>query len=113
MAEVARSAASWLTSADSESTPFEQVLGHRPELLQSYREFYGALWDRRLLPTSILKLTRLRLAQPHGCDAELWDSSGELGCQRRADRRTLGRTNSNAFSPVEQVSLGHAELILW
>ncbi|MBI1814228.1 MAG: carboxymuconolactone decarboxylase family protein [Deltaproteobacteria bacterium] len=61
---------SWLRSATEVPTPFEGVLGLRPELLSLYRDLYGKLWADPLVPPALLELCRLRIASWHDCEAE-------------------------------------------
>jgi|MudIll2142460700_1097286.scaffolds.fasta_scaffold204032_1 alkylhydroperoxidase family enzyme len=61
---------SWLRVATDKPSPFEGVLGLRPELLKLYRSFYGQLWDGEMVPPNLLELCRLRIALIHGCEAE-------------------------------------------
>ena len=55
---------SWLATQDDSATAggLERVLGLRPDLLERYRAFYGALWDEGVLPARLLELCRLRIA---------------------------------------------------
>jgi alkylhydroperoxidase family enzyme len=57
---------SWLAERAEGDTPFEQVLGLRPELLERYRVFYGELLANDLLDRELLNLVQLRVAQLHG-----------------------------------------------
>lgn len=63
---------SWLATHSDSATAsrFERVLGLRPELLEGYRAFYGALWDEEVLPPRLLELCRLRIAGLNRCEAE-------------------------------------------
>ena len=62
---------SWLRNTAAGDTPLERVLAHRPNLHDSYRNFYEIFWQQELLPARILELCRLRIAQLHDCRAEL------------------------------------------
>ena len=63
---------SWLAGHDdlANAGGLERVLGLRPDLLEHYRAFYGALWDEAVLPTRLLELCRLRIAGLNRCEAE-------------------------------------------
>jgi alkylhydroperoxidase family enzyme len=63
---------SWLAGHDDlpNAGGLERVLGLRPDLLEHYRAFYGALWDEAVLPSRLLELCRLRIAGLNRCEAE-------------------------------------------
>jgi hypothetical protein len=63
---------SWLAADDDSAitSGFERVLGLRPDLLERYRAFYGALWDEAVLPDRLLELCRLCIAGLNRCEAE-------------------------------------------
>ena len=100
---------SWIESANA-GTPWEAVLGQRPELLARYRDFYRTLWDDALVSRRVLELCRLRIASIHGCnqewvirDAEVTLNDVELGALEQGD--------FSAFSPEQQAALAVAEQI--
>jgi hypothetical protein len=70
---------SWLADRAPGSTPFEQTLGLRPELLELYRAFYAELWSSGLVDPALLEVCRLRVAQLHR-------ANGELGVRYEAAR---------------------------
>jgi hypothetical protein len=101
---------SWL-HPPSGATPFEAVLGLRPELLQLHRELYRRLWSDELVPPTLLEIGRLRIAQLHDCRAELAirHARAEVGEARVA---ALAHWSTAAcFSPVEQAVLRIADKV--
>ena len=72
---------SWLATHDDSATAggLERVLGLRPDLLERYRAFYGALWDEGVLPARLLELCRLRIAGLDRCEAESAIAHGDSG----------------------------------
>ena len=72
---------SWLATQDDSATAggLERVLGLRPDLLERYRAFYGALWDEGVLPARLLELCRLRIAGLDRCEAESAITHGDSG----------------------------------
>lgn len=95
------------------SSPYEGVLGLRPELLRLYRAFYGALWEDRLLPPRLLELCRLRIAMLHDCEAEFAIRQSESGVGRN-DIDDLARWETSArFDAGEHAALALAEKIPW
>lgn len=104
---------SWLTPVDAQATPFEAVLGLRPELLELYRAFYGQLWDTAAAPPRLLELCRLRIAALHGCDAEAairQPAASVTGEQVAALDRW---PDAPCFSEVERAALAVAEKMPW
>jgi alkylhydroperoxidase family enzyme len=103
----------WLNTPDGNYSDFEAVLANRPELLELYRRYYGALWDEQLVPADILELARLRIAQLHESAAELairHEAAGLSDAQR--DAIASWRT-SPLFTPAQRAALEYAEMIPW
>lgn len=103
----------WLTAVPDAPSPFESVLGHRPELLALYKEFYGRLWDEALLPAALLELCRLRIAALHGCEAEraVRHAQADLSAARLAALDEW--TEADLFTPAERAALTIAEKLVW
>ncbi len=103
----------WLPSADPARPPFEAWLSHRPELRDLYKRFYGAIWDEELLPRNLVELCRIRIAQIHGCAAELAvrDSASAVTAVQVAELDDWG--HATHFSPVERAVLTIAEKMPW
>jgi hypothetical protein len=83
---------SWL-AADNDSaitSGFERVLSLRPDLLERYRAFYGALWDEAVLPDRLLELCRLCIAGLNRCEAESAIAHASSGVTV-AERASLAR----------------------
>lgn len=102
-----------LVTPTGEGTPFEQILGHRPDLLDAYRDFYGTLWDAHVLPESLLELLRLRIAQQHDCASELAirQEGSDVDDAKLAELERW--QESDAFSPLERAALTYADQIPW
>jgi hypothetical protein len=100
---------SWITETAA-ATPFEAILGQRPELLQRYRSFYGTFWEDGLVPRRTLELCRLRIAAIHDC-AQEWVIRDADVALTDADLDALQRGESATFSDDEQVALTLAEQI--
>lgn len=98
---------SWLGTSHG-ATPFEDVLGLRPELLEGYRRFYGALWDQRRVAPRLLEIARLRVAWVHGCAAEAAISHRESEVTI-AEREALARGQVASFHGLEATVLEVAE----
>jgi alkylhydroperoxidase family enzyme len=98
---------SWLGSVAA-PTPFEAVLGHRPELRARYRAFYTTLFDPSRVPRRVLELCRLRVAAIHDCAAEwrIRDARVPLTDDELAD---LARAAFSRFDGVERAALEIAE----
>jgi len=102
----------WLPPAD-DGASFEALLRHRPELAALYKQFYGTFWDDALLPRALLELCRLRIAQVHGCDAELAidDEQAALSPERR---QALERwQDADCYAEDERAALVLAEKMPW
>ncbi len=99
----------WLNTDAAGSSEFERVLGLRPELLERYRRFYGALWEGDLLPLRLLELARLRIAAIHDCAAEFAIEPSRSGVSQE-ERDALRRGEFTVFEdPLEQCVLRLAE----
>ena len=92
------------------SSPFEAVLGERPELLERYRAFYLGLWHDGLVSHRILELCRLRIAFVHGAaqEAAMLDASVALSSTEMA---SLERGDFSRFDKVERAALELCELL--
>jgi hypothetical protein len=99
----------WLRELDA-PTGFEAVLGHRPELLARFRDFYAAIWSQGLVPRRVLEVCRLRIAAIHDCEAEwnIRDATVDLDAAALAALRS-GRFEG--FDADEQAALAVAELM--
>lgn len=101
----------WLAQVDHADSPLEGYFGWRPELLDHFKAFYGALWDEELLEPQLLELLRLRIAQIHGCEAELavrFDGAGLS--DDKLDALSHWR-NSDIFDDKDRALLAYAEQI--
>lgn len=98
---------------DPVTTPFEDLLGARPELLRLYRAFYGTLWDRALAPPALLELCRLRIAMLHDCEAELVVRQPGAGVTEAQIAALAGWQTSDRFSAAERAALTLAEKMPW
>lgn len=100
---------SWIDETDA-PTPYEAVLGQRPELLARYRAFYQTFWDDGLVPRRILELCRLRIAAIHDCAQERVIRDADV-ILSEAEAAALERGELAGFSPAERAALGIAEQI--
>jgi len=103
----------WLRSASDTPTPFEGVLGLRPELLAAYRDFYGRLWDDRLVAPRLLELCRLRVALLHDCQAELAVRHETAGVAAEEVAALEQWQRNDCFTPVERAALAIADKMPW
>jgi alkylhydroperoxidase family enzyme len=107
---------SWISSTDA-ATPWEAVLGVRPELLSRYRAFYEQLWRDELVPRRVLELCRLRIAAIHDCDAE-WVvrdtavsvSEREHDALEKGEFSGLSADERAALTVAEQIPYGHHQI---
>ena len=93
--------------ADSE---FEGVLAHRPELQTRYRAFMQSVRGDGNVAPRTLELCRVRIAQIHGCDAELelTDAAAPLTA---AEKEQLADGRLDGFTDGEQAALAVAEMM--
>lgn len=104
---------SWITPC-SAATPFEAVLGHRPELLSCYRAFYATLWNAARVPRRSLELCRLRVAAIHECaqewqlrDAAVPLDDVELRAIEQGEFARFTADEQHALVLAEQLPYGH------
>jgi alkylhydroperoxidase family enzyme len=103
----------WLCTTSDSLAPLEQVLSLRPRLLERYREMYGQLWDRTLVPPRLLELCRLRIAGVHDCAAERAIEHASAGLSPE-ERHAVDRwEDSAAFSACDRAVLAFAEKMPW
>lgn len=100
---------SWIDPVDAQ-TPWEAVLGQRPELLSRYRAFYRTLWEDDLIPRRLLEICRLRIAAIHGCAQEWMVRDAEVALAEPT-LRALKQGDFGGFDPAEQAALAVAEQI--
>jgi len=86
------------------------IFQHRPELAEKYRTFLDSLSQNDLLPPRLLALCRMRIAQVHGCAANV-DSAGLDAGISAEDEVALLAGDSSGFDASEQAALDVAELI--
>ena len=106
---------SWLGRLADRTTPFEQALGLRPELLDQYRDLYGRLWADRLVDPVILELCRLRIAQLHGAASELsirYEPAVEAGLSEEKVAALPSWPRSPLFHDHERACLAYAEKLV-
>jgi len=89
-------------------TPFEALLGHRPELRDRYRTFYAALFEAPRVPRRLAELCRLRIAAIHGCAAE-WGIRDAAVALSESELAHLERGDFAAFADSERAALELAE----
>ena len=106
---------SWLGRRADRTTPFEQALGLRPELLDQYRDLYAQLWADRLVDPILLELCRLRIAQLHGSGSELsirYAPAVEAGLIEEKVDALPSWPGSPLFSDHERACLAYAEKLV-
>jgi alkylhydroperoxidase family enzyme len=97
----------------SAETPFERVLGLRPNLLEDFKRFYALFWEQRLVDPVLLELCRLRVAQIHGCDAELrvrYQPALDAGLDEKKIAALASAGDSPLYSEAERACVAFAEL---
>ncbi|MBD2843329.1 carboxymuconolactone decarboxylase family protein [Erythrobacter rubeus] len=102
---------SWLEKAPGARSPAEEFFGHRADLMEEFKAFYGTLWDEAVLDPALLEMIRLAVARVHRCDAELairHEASGLSDAKRAA---LANWRSSDLFSDSERVCLAYAERI--
>lgn len=102
---------SWLEQASPASSPLEAYFGWRPDLLDHFKGFYGRLWDEALLEPALLEMVRLRIAQIHGCRAELALRHTNCGFSEEKFQELSHWRNSDLFDDRERALLAYAEQI--
>ena len=98
---------SWLGTVTA-PTPFEAVLGQRPELLERYRAFYTTLFDPSRVPGRVLELCRLHVAAIHDCAAE-WRIRDARVALTDDELASLASGEFTQFDGVERAALEIAE----
>jgi alkylhydroperoxidase family enzyme len=94
-------------------TPFERVFALRPNLFEDFRRFYALLWEQKLVDPVILELCRLRIAQIHGCEAELrlrYQPALDAGLGEEKIAALQDASHSPAYSEAERACVAFAEL---
>jgi alkylhydroperoxidase family enzyme len=79
-----------------------------PELAQGYAQFLASLESVDGVPRRLLELCRLRIAQIHGCAAQL-QAGAALAPVSDADQAQLAALDLGAFEAPEQAALALAE----
>ncbi len=102
---------SWLARCHGAASPLEGYFGWRPELLDRFKAFYGALWDENLLDPGLLEMLRVRIAQIHGCEAELAIRYSGSGFSDKKLAALSHWRNSGLFDDTERALLAYAEQI--
>ncbi|GEM_PF-485002 len=92
---------------------FDAALALRPELRDLYAAFYGKLWDDELLPSSLLEICRLRVAQLHECEAELAVRHEGASVSEEQIRALANWQESDLFSEPEKAALTLSEKVPW
>lgn len=109
---------SWVLDAVSASraagaTPFERVFSLRPNLLEDFRRFYALFFEAGALDPALLELCRLRIAQIHGCEAELrvrYRPAQEAGLDEAKIAALADAERSPLYGEAERAAIALAEL---
>lgn len=102
----------WLPRRAEGETPFEQVFGLRPELLERFKDLYFALWHPPKVDPVLLELCRLHVAGLHGCASEQgtrYAPAREAGLSEEKVAALPGWRAAATFSPAERACLAFAE----
>ena len=103
---------SWLPDQAPGPTPFEQVFGLRPDLLEPFRDFYTLFWTRELLDPVVLELCRLRVAQLLGNESELrvrYRAALDAGLTEEQVASLPAWPHHPAFTEPQRAALAFAE----
>jgi alkylhydroperoxidase family enzyme len=109
---------SWVLDAASASrvageTDFERVFSLRPNLFEDFRRFYALFFEARPLDPVLLELCRLRIAQLHGCEAELrvrYQPARDAGLDEEKIEALPRAATSPLYSEAERAAIAMAEL---
>jgi alkylhydroperoxidase family enzyme len=89
----------------------EGYFGWRPDLLEGFKSFFGTLWDEALLSPDLLEMLRLRIAQIHGCNAELAQAYAGSGFGEAKREALADWQQSDLFDESDRVLLSYADQI--
>lgn len=95
------------------ATALDRVFGLRPNLYADYRRFVALFWERSLVDPVLLELCRLRIAQLHGCRAELairYQPAVEAGLDEAKIAALPRAGRAPEFSEGERACIAFAEL---
>jgi len=96
-----------------DATPFERVFALRKNLFEDFRSFYALFWEAHLVDPVILELCRLRIAQLHGCEAELrvrYQPALDAGLTEEKIAALADAGDSPLYSDAERACVALAEL---
>lgn len=105
----------WLPEKADGATPFEQVLGLRPELLQDLRRFHALFFTDGRLDPILLELCRLRIAGLLRCASECgvrYEPALRAGLSEAKIAALPRWPTAPDFRPVERACLAFAEAFL-
>lgn len=94
-------------------TPLERTFALRQNLFEDFRRFYALFWEQKLVDPVILELCRLRIAQIHGCDAELrlrYQPALDGGLGEEKIAALADASESPAYGEAERACVAFAEL---
>jgi alkylhydroperoxidase family enzyme len=111
----ARAPVSDATSARraSDATAFERAFALRRNLFEDFRRFYALFWEKGLVDPVLLELCRLRIAQLHGCEAELrvrYQPALDAGLAEEKIAALGDAAHSPLFGEAERACIALAEL---
>ena len=96
-----------------DATALERAFGLRQNLFEDFRRFYALFWEQKLVDPVILELCRLRIAQIHGCEAELrlrYQPALDAGLSEEKLAALQDASHSSAYSEAERACVAFAEL---
>jgi alkylhydroperoxidase family enzyme len=111
----AATAVTWLPDEAPGATPLDRVFGLCPELYEDFRRWSALFWEERLLDPVLLELCRLRVAQLHGCEAELrvrLRPALDAGLDEEKIAALPRASSDPRFSELERACLAFAELFV-
>ena len=103
---------SWLPESGPGRDDFARTFALRPDLFDSWREFAGLFWEKRLVDPVLLELCRLRIAQLHGAVYPLstrTPEASEAGLDETKIARLADWWKQPGFSDLERACLRFAE----
>jgi len=109
-------AESWLADLAPGSSPFDHVVGHRPEYAAALEEVEAAIWDQTAIDPVLLVLCQYRISQLLGAAPAILHGQpepSELGIPNtKLTDLSLWPTDPS-FTAQERTCIGYAEQLLF
>jgi alkylhydroperoxidase family enzyme len=103
---------SWLPESGPGGDDFARTFALRPDLFETFQEFAGIFWQKRLVDPVLLELCRLRVAQLHGAEHPLSIRTPEAqvaGLDEAKIAKLADWWKQPGFSDLERACLRFAE----